>query len=229
MRRLLMSIALLAGGVNLACAADIVIVSAAAVKVPLDAAQALAPAATGDRILSSFGTAGIVRDKITAGEPADIVVLPPARLDELVQQGLVAQQGRVGLGVVRLGVAVRSGTAKPALATEADIRATLLAAPSIGLADPASGATTGLYFAKLLKQMGLDETLKSHIRLFPDGTAAMEALARGRSPLRPDRSARSSRSPASTSSARCPTPCNCSRPTRPASWRGPRNRMPRAP
>jgi len=179
MRRLLMSIALLAGGVNLACAADIVIVSAAAVKAPLDAAQALAPAATGDRILSSFGTAGIVRDKITAGEPADIVVLPPARLDELVQQGLVAQQGRVGLGVVRLGVAVRSGTAKPAIATEADIRATLLAAPSIGLSDPASGATTGLYFAKLLKQMGLDETLKPHIRLFPDGTAAMEALARG--------------------------------------------------
>lgn len=179
MRRLLMSIALLAGGVNLACAADVVIVSAAAVKAPLDAAQAIAPAATGDRILSSFGTAGVVRDKITAGEPADIVVLPPARLDDLVQQGLVAQQGRTGLGVVRLGVAVRSGTTKPAIATEADIRATLLAAPSIGLADPASGATTGLYFAKLLKQMGLDETLKPRIRLFPDGTAAMEALARG--------------------------------------------------
>jgi len=55
----------------------------------------------------------------------------------------------------------------------------LLDAPSIGLADPASGATTGIYFAKLLKQMNLDEALKPKIKLFADGAGAMEALARG--------------------------------------------------
>ncbi len=179
MRRITLSAVLLLLGAHYASAADVIIVSAAAVKAPLDAAKTLAPAATGNAIQSSFGTAGVVRDKITKGEPADIVVLPPARLDELVQQGLVTPEGRASLGVVRLGIAVRSGGAKPAIATEADIRTALTAAPSIGLADPASGATTGIYFAKLLKQMGLDETLKARIKLFSDGTAAMEALARG--------------------------------------------------
>ena len=160
-------------------AGDIRILSAAAMRAPLLTAQGMAPAATGSRLLLEFGTAGSLRDKVAAGAPADLVVLPPARLDELAAQGLLAPDGRADLGAVRLGLAVRSGAARPAVATEADIRSTLTAAASIGLADPASGATTGVFFAKLLKQMGLDETLRPRIRLFPDGTAAMEALARG--------------------------------------------------
>ena len=160
-------------------AGDIRILSAAAMRAPLLAAQGLAPAATGSGLLLEFGTAGSLRDKVAAGAPADLVILPPARLDELAAQGLLAPDGRADLGAVRLGLAVRSGAARPAVATEADIRSTLTAAASIGLADQASGATTGVFFAKLLKQMGLDETLRPRIRLFPDGTAAMEALARG--------------------------------------------------
>ncbi len=178
-QRLIVSAALLLCGASVASAAEVVVLSAAAVKAPLEAAQAQAPAAIGHSLRSSFGTAGAVKDKITRGEPVDIVVLPPARLDELVQQGLVAPEGRASLGAMRLGVAVKSGSAKPAVAMEADIRAALSDAPSIGLADPASGATTGIYFAKLLKQMNLDEALKPKIKLFADGADAMEALARG--------------------------------------------------
>jgi homoserine O-acetyltransferase len=179
MRSFILAAALLLIGVRLACADDVVILSAAAVKVPLETAKSLAPAATGHGVQSSFGTAGAVRDKVIAGEAADIVVLPPAQLDKLAQQGAVAADGRASLGTVRLGMAVRSGAPRPAIATEDDVRAALLAAPSIGLADPAAGATTGIYFAKLLKEMHLDEPLRSRIKLFADGTAAMEALARG--------------------------------------------------
>ena len=178
MRAILFATTLLAFSAG-ARADELVALSAAAVKAPLEAARGLAEAATGNTLRASYGTAGAIRDKVTAGQPADIVVLPPARLDELVQGGLLLPDGRAPLGVVRLGVAVRGGAARPPIATEADIRAALLAAPSIGLADPASGATTGLYFAKLLKQMGLDQTLAARIKLYPDGTAAMEALARG--------------------------------------------------
>ncbi len=127
----------------------------------------------------SFGTAGGVKDRVAGGRPVDLVVLPPARLDELVGLSLVSPEGRVPLGTVRLGAAVRAGAPRPAIATEADVRAALLAAPSIGLADPASGATTGIYFAKLIGDLGLAETLKPRIRLYTDGTAAVEALARG--------------------------------------------------
>ena len=178
--RIMMSTALvLILGIGSARAGEIVIASAAAVKTPLEAAAASSDPAIGERLVMSFGTAGAVRDRIVGGGAVDVVVLPPARLDELVRQKLVEAGGRAPLGTVRLGLAVKAGAARPGIATEADVRATLLAAPTIGLADPAAGATTGIYFAKLLAKMGLAETLKPRIRLFPDGTAAMEALARG--------------------------------------------------
>lgn len=113
------------------------------------------------------------------GCPVDLVVLASARLDELVHQKLVEAEGRRTLGTVRLGFAVRIGAPRPAIAMEADTRAALLAAPAIGLADPASGATTRIFFAKLLGDMGLAERLRPRVRLLPDGTAAVEALARG--------------------------------------------------
>ena len=160
-------------------AGQVSVVSAAAAKAPLDAAAALSEVAIGEHLLASYGTAGAVRDRIAGGGAADIVILPPARLDELVQKGLVAAQGREPLGTVRLGIAVKAGAPRPAIATEADVRAALLSAPSIGLADPASGATTGVFFAKLLRDMGLADELKGRLHLYPDGTAAMEALARG--------------------------------------------------
>lgn len=160
-------------------AGDVAIASAAAVKAPLEAAVTVSEGVIGERLSTTFGTAGAVRDRVVGGSAADVVVLPPARLDELVRQGLVVAEGREPLGAVRLGVAVKSGAPRPAIATETDVRAALLAAPSIGLADPASGATTGVFFAKLLRDMGLVEALQGRIRLYPDGTAAMEALARG--------------------------------------------------
>lgn len=179
MRWMVLSTLLVLVGAGAARAGDVVIVSAAAVKTPLEAAAAVSEAAIGERLVMSFGTAGAVKDRVTGGSAVDVAVLPPARLDDLVRQGLIEAEGRQPLGTVRLGMAVKAGAPRPAISTADDVRAVLVAAPSIGLADPASGATTGIFFAKLLRDMGLADTLKLRIRLFPDGTAAMEALARG--------------------------------------------------
>ena len=179
MRGAALAISLLVLCTHAVRAGDVSIASAAAVKAPLEAAAALSEAATGEHMGVSFGTAGAVADRVARVGGVDLVVLPPARLDELAATGLVETGSPVPLGTVRLGVAVRAGAPRPAIATEADVRAALLAAPSIGLADPASGATTGIFFAKRLGELDPAEALKPRIRLFPDGTAAMEALARG--------------------------------------------------
>ena len=169
---------LLLVGPGAARAGDVLAVSAAAVRAPLEIAAASSESTIGERLLSTYGTAGFVADRVAGSSDVDLVVLPPARLDDLARRGFVVAGG-VPLGSVRLGLAVRTGTPWPSVATEADFRAALLAAPSIGLADPVSGATTGLFFAKRLAELCLAETLKPRIRLFSDGTAAMEALARG--------------------------------------------------
>ena len=171
--------ALMSFGVGAVRAGEVSVASAAAVRLPLEAAAAISDSAIGERLTMSFGTAGAVVDRVAGGQVVDVVVLPPVRLEQLVARGLVEPDGRAPLGTVRLGLAVRAGTPRPTIATEAEIRAALLAAPSIGLADPAAGATTGIFFAKRLGDMGLAATLQPRIRLFADGTAAVEAVARG--------------------------------------------------
>jgi molybdate transport system substrate-binding protein len=174
-RLLLGCVALLASS---AARADVIVLSAAAVRPPLLAAADLVRG-HGGALRPEFGTAGAIRDRILHGATVDLVVLPPAGLDQLAQRGLVVRDSMRALGTVRLGVAVPARAVHPAIATEAQVRATLLAAPSIGLADPATGATTGVYLAALLTRMGLADTLRPKIHLYPDGTEAMRALARG--------------------------------------------------
>ncbi len=178
MRSIGLSVLLLLLQFGVAEAGDVAIASAAAVRAPLEAAAALSESEIGERLRTSYGTAGAVQDRVVGDGTIDIVVLPPARLDVLVRQGLVDPQTSP-FGSVSLGLAVRTGAPKPLIATQADVETALLASPSIGLADPRSGATTGLFFARLLRGLGIADALKPRIRLFPDGTAAVEALARG--------------------------------------------------
>ena len=170
-----LGLALLLLFASAAQAGDLLVLSAAAVREPLEAAKSLAP---DPRLSIAYGTAGSIKAGVVAGAPADILVLPPARLDELAAAGLV-EPGARALGVMTLGAAVRTGAPRPAIDSPEAFRAALLSASAIGLADPASGATTGVYFAKLLKDMSLTEPLAGRIKLYSDGTAAMEALARG--------------------------------------------------
>ncbi len=160
-------------------AADIVVLSAAAMKTAVSDLPKRYEAETGDHVSFIFGTAGFIRDKAVAGEPFDLVIVPPAPLGDLVKRQLVVDGSMQKLGLVRLGAAVRTGTPHPPIETEAAFKATLLAAPSIGMADPATGATSGIYLAKLLEQLGIMEQVRGRLKFYPEGQVAMEAAAHG--------------------------------------------------
>lgn len=178
LKTLLAVVALAASGQ--ARAADLVVISAAAVRSATAELPARVKGAAGDEVRFIFGTAGGTFDRAVSGQPFDLVIAPPKQMAELAQLGLIVA-GRGGpLGTVRLGVALKRGAAaRPALASAEDFKNALLAAPSIGLADPSTGATTGIYFAKLLKELGVAEALQAKIKLYKDGNDAMEAVARG--------------------------------------------------
>ena len=160
-------------------AADLVVLSAAAMKTAVSALPDGFAAETGDRVTFVFGTAGFIRDKAMSGAAFDLVIVPPAPLGDLVKRGLVVEGSMQQLGLVRLGAAVRSGTPHPDIATESSFRAAILAAGSIGMADPATGATSGIYLAKLLEQLGVMEAVRPKLKFYPEGQVAMEAAARG--------------------------------------------------
>jgi molybdate transport system substrate-binding protein len=156
---------------------ELTILSAAAVRPALIEVPPLYAKASGHRVTVSFGNATAIQNKVSAGDPVDVVILPPAQLDPLVRQGLLSA-GRP-FGVVRLGVAAHAGATQPAVATPDEFKRALLAAPSFGMPDPADGSTSSTYLVKLMNELGIADAMRSKIKLFPDGTKALEAVAKG--------------------------------------------------
>src|SRR6218665_2683324 len=131
---------------------------------------------TGRAIEGSFGAVGAMRDKLLAGEPCDVLILTQALIEELTIAGRVQAGSARALGVVRTGVAVKTGEPQPRVDTPDALKATLLAARGIYLPDPVR-APAGIHFLGVLKRLGLDQQLSPVLRPYPSGIAAMQAMA----------------------------------------------------
>jgi molybdate transport system substrate-binding protein len=142
--------------------------------------EALAPQfrdETGAEIAASFGPVGGMRDRLLAGEPADLVILTQALISELAARGQVLRETVAELGRVRTGIAVKRGDPAPDVSSAQALRAALLQAQEIYYSDPAR-ATAGIHFAKVIDTLGLRDTLAPRLRSHPGGAAAMRAMSR---------------------------------------------------
>ncbi len=134
-------------------------------------------AAHGCTLAPSFGAVGTMRDKLLAGAPCDLLVLSQALIDQLLQQGHLIEGSARPLGRVETGVAVCAGS-EPVDVSHGDaLRATLAACT--GLYVPhLTQSTAGIHIAGVLKKLGLDSILAGRIHEFPNGAAAMAAMAK---------------------------------------------------
>lgn len=130
----------------------------------------------GCEVLGTFGAVGLMRDKLLGGEPCDVLILTEALIRQLTESGQVAAGSARALGVVKTGVAVKAGEPLPATDTPEALKAALLAARGIYFPDPVK-ATAGIHFMKVLQTLGLDVTLADRLRPYPNGNAAMGAMA----------------------------------------------------
>lgn len=125
---------------------------------------------------ASFGAVGMMRDNLLAGSPCDVVILTGALVDQLTASGhLIAGSSRA-IGAVKTGIAVKEGTPSPRVGTPAELKAALQSATGIYFPDPVK-ATAGIHFFGVLKQLELHAALADRLRPFPNGAAAMQALA----------------------------------------------------
>jgi len=134
---------------------------------------------TGHAIAAEFSAVGAMAAKLEAGEPADIAILTAALIDELARKGLIRPGSRADLGTVGTGVAVRAGTPLPDVSNATVLRANLLAAKRICCPDP-QVATAGKVVMALLERLGIVDQARSKLQFFPNGYAAMGALAASR-------------------------------------------------
>ena len=154
------------------------VLAAGAVKAVVLELRAGFEAETGRRLDAAFDTVGALRDRVLAGEAADVTILSAQALDAVAAQGL-ARGGRVDLGQTGVALGGRRGTRLSRIDTPERFREVLLGAESIGYADPERGATAGRHFRSVLDRTGLAAELDSRLRMFSFGVDAVSALARG--------------------------------------------------
>jgi len=120
-----------------------------------------------------------VARRIAGGEPCDVVVLAANAIDKLAADGAVQAGSRVDLVRSGVAIAVRAGAARPPIATAEEVKAAVLAAPSLSY----STGPSGVYLEKLFKHWEILTQIQPRIVVPPPGVPVGALLADGRAAL----------------------------------------------
>jgi molybdate transport system substrate-binding protein len=162
---------------TVAQAAEVHVISAGAVRsIVTDLAQAYEKE-TGNTVVLTFGTMGVVRQKL-GSDPADVVIMSDTVIEDTIAKGGVVSGSRTDIARTGMGVGVRDGAPKPDISSADALKKTLLDAKSIVYVDPAQGATSGIHFASVLQKLGIADAVKPKTTLVPGGYPA-ELVAKG--------------------------------------------------
>jgi molybdate transport system substrate-binding protein len=123
----------------------------------------------------TFATAPIILKRIGAPDGLDVVIAPPAVLDEWAKAAKTTATDRVTIGRIGVGVMVRESAPLPRIASVDDFKQALLSAESVIY----NQASTGIYLEKLFERLGIAEQLKPKTVRYPDAAAVLDHIAKG--------------------------------------------------
>ena len=132
-------------------------------------------------IAGTFGAVGMMKDSLLSGTPCDVLILTDALIAQLTASGQLTAGSARNLGIVKTGVAVKSGEKAVDVSSPAALKAALQAARGIYFPDPIK-ATAGIHVMKVIRALGLEQELTGRLRPYPNGAAAMKAMAESDEP-----------------------------------------------
>ena len=130
---------------------------------------------TGHEVKIAFATAPAILKRVD-GETPDVVIAPPAVLDELVKAGKATSADRVTVGRIGVGLMVRGDAPLPMIGSIEELKQSLLTAKSVVY----NQASTGIYLEKLFERLGIGEHLKTKTVRYPDAGAVLEHICKGK-------------------------------------------------
>jgi molybdate transport system substrate-binding protein len=133
---------------------------------------------SGNKVEYVFAVMSALRDKVAAGDKADVLVMPTNILDDYQKSGAVQGQGRAILGLVSVNAVVRTGAPNPDLSTPEKVKQSILNSRTIVHATP--GATpSGTHMGKLIEQLGIADAMKGKIIHRPALEGGVQLVASG--------------------------------------------------
>ena len=123
----------------------------------------------------SYGATAKLIERIRTGARGDLVIAVAGSINELEAEGILQPGARIDLVTSDVAMAVKQGAPAPDISTQEAFIATLRASRSFVFSK--QGAS-GMYFASLLKRLGIDEELRPKATVLAEGLTG-ELVARG--------------------------------------------------
>ena len=132
---------------------------------------------TGLEVAGTFSAVGQMKEALLAGQPCDLVILTEAMVRELGASGHLDSGSARAVGAVQTGLGMPAGQSLPPLGNAEQLSQALQRASGVYMADPVK-STAGIHFMKVLRELGLDQSLGPRLKGFPNGQTAMATMAR---------------------------------------------------
>jgi len=155
--------------------APIQVISSMATKAVLAELSRTYEAHSGRKVTLESAGGVDVAGRVRAGEVFDVVVLASGALDALLATGHVLADSKVDLMRSGVSVAVRSGSPRPDIESEASLQRAVLAARTIGY----STGPSGVELARLFERWGVAERVHERVVTPPPGVPVGTLVARG--------------------------------------------------
>lgn len=135
---------------------------------------------TGDTVSIDYGTIGALTARIKKDDYADVVMVSDSQFSDLQREGKVVPGSGVDVAKLGIGAFVHKGALKPEIDSVDSFTHALLSAKSIAYVDPAAGAPSGIYMARLMERLGIADKMTPKTKLtVGGGTSLFDAVAKG--------------------------------------------------
>src|SRR5262245_35523202 len=169
----------LSGSNSPAAAAEIRLLSAAAMQSVFKQVASEYERTSGHKLIIEYATMGAINERVLHGETADLIVGSTRSIANLANESRIEAKSQVQICKVGVGIVVPSGSRTTPIASIDDFRRALLAARVIVYADPTRGGAAGIHIAGIIERLGLAEQLKPRTTYGAGGDVTEVTLAQG--------------------------------------------------
>jgi molybdate transport system substrate-binding protein len=117
---------------------------------------------TGNKVVFVYDVLTALREKLTAGEKADVLVMPVPMLDGYAKERKLRDNTRATFGIVGTSVVVKEGARKPDISTKEKFRDAMLNARSVVHATPGK-TPSGTHMGKVMEQLGIADAMAKKV------------------------------------------------------------------
>jgi molybdate transport system substrate-binding protein len=163
------ALAFLPGAMTTARAAEIAVLASTGVQAAVVELVPQFEKETGHKLNITWAASNLLVKQAQAGEAFDVIIVTPALIKSLVEQGKVMDGSAVDIARAGLGVAVKQGAPKPDISTVEAFKNAMLNAKGIAYT---TAGQSGLHFISVIEKLGIADQVKAKSRTIPSGAAA---------------------------------------------------------